>query len=46
MPDKTVQPQSSGRHRKPEPAPDPDQTQRVPEMQKLIDRFVDPNGSK
>lgn len=46
MPDKTVQPPSSGRHRKPEPQPDPDQTQRVPELQQLIDKFIDPNGSK
>jgi hypothetical protein len=48
MPEKTVQPPSSGRHRKPEPAtpPDPEQTQRIPELQQLIDRYVDPDGSK
>lgn len=40
MPDQTVQPPPGGRHRKPEP--DPDQTQRVSEMQALIDQYVDP----
>jgi hypothetical protein len=46
MPDKTVQPPPSGRHRQAEPTPDPDQTQRVSEMQALIDQYVDPDGSK
>jgi hypothetical protein len=46
MPDKTVQPPSSGRHRKAEPTPDPEQTQRVPEMQQIVDQFVDPDGGK
>lgn len=35
-----------GKHRKPESPPDPEQTQRVPEMQKLIDTFIDPDGGK
>ena len=47
MPDQTVQqPSTGGRHRKPEWPEDPDQTQRLPELQQLIDQFVDPEGGK
>jgi hypothetical protein len=49
MADKTVPKPSSGpgKHSKPDvpKTDDPDRTQRVPEIQDLIDKFVDPKGA-